>query len=81
MSETQQSFERAAPPDDGGSLGSYTKPDDMLFERPQDTRSQEMTADKRPQQERPNRDLWMLMLAIVALALVMFAVGVYKHGI
>jgi hypothetical protein len=73
-----QRFERAAPPDDGGSQGSFTKPDEMLLERPEDTRSSELLGNEPPQPKHPNRNLLLLMLATVALAVVMFVIGVYK---
>jgi len=76
---TGQRFERAAPPDDGGNEGSFTKPDEMLLERPEDTRSSELVGNEgSQQQEHPNRNLLLLLLAIVALAVGMFLIAQYK---
>jgi hypothetical protein len=70
----------AAPPDDGGTEGSYTTPEQNLLAQPGDTRSSEQLG-KTPRaraQEHRNRGLLWFHLSIVLMVAVMVVAAYLK---
>ena len=60
-------MERASPADDGGHMGSYTVPAQMLLSVPEDTRSSETIGNEPFRNQAGNRGLVIFWTAIVAL--------------
>jgi hypothetical protein len=77
---TSEQPQRAAPPDDGGTDGSFTEPEQALLAEPGDTRASELVGKTPPQQEHGNRGFMWFLLSIVVLVLVMLAAGYFKNS-
>jgi len=64
---TTYPMERASPPDDGGHMGSYTVPEQMLLTVPEDTRSSETIGIEPFRDRAGNRGLVKFWTAVFAL--------------
>ena len=60
-------MERASPPDDGGHMGSYTEPAQMLLSVPEDTRSSETIGNEPFRTRAGNRGLVVFWTVVFAL--------------
>jgi hypothetical protein len=75
-----QKSQLAAPPDDGGTSGSFTEPEQNLQAEPGDTRSSEVLGDEPPHEHHTNRGWMMFHVSIALLVVAMLAVAYLKVG-
>jgi hypothetical protein len=59
---------QAAPPDDGGNMGSYTLPQQMLTAAHDDTRASETIGEEPLRTRKPNAGLLWFWISIVGLS-------------
>ena len=69
---------QAAPPDDGGNLGSYTLPEQTLTASSDDTRASETIGTMPLRKRDPNRGLLWFWIGIVALAGLLALLGLLR---
>lgn len=74
-----QRSQLAAPPDDGGTSGSFTAPAQDLLATPSDTRSSEVIGEEPRYEHHPNRGLTLFHVSILVFVIMMLA-GAYLKG-
>ncbi len=75
-----QKSQLAAPPDDGGTSGSFTEPEQGLQAEPTDTRASEVIGEESRHEHHPNRGLTLFHASVVLLALMLLVVAYMKVG-
>jgi hypothetical protein len=70
----------AAPPDDGGTQGTYTRPEDTVMASPSDTRSSQTLENTELRPHDTNKGLWHFWLMVAVGAGLIVLVGLLQHG-